>query len=163
MPYCQLYYHFVWTTKYRQPLLTPKVEPIIYNYLRSKAIGLGGFVFALNGVEDHVHLVGTVPAKLAVATFIGQVKGVASTRFNKEYPREEPFFWQREYGAFTFDKKRLPYVVRYVENQKQHHQTQSIIPILERSENIDEPTTLKENAVEYLADEKRWWQEMQTL
>lgn len=51
MPYCQLYYHFVWTTKLRRPLLTPKIEPIIYNYLRTKAIELGGLVFALNGKE----------------------------------------------------------------------------------------------------------------
>ena len=57
MPYWQLFYHIVWSTKNREPLLTPEIEPIIYGYLRAKAIGLGAVVFALNGVLDHVHLV----------------------------------------------------------------------------------------------------------
>ncbi len=163
MPYCQLYYHFVWTTKLRRPLITPKIEPVIYNYLRSKAIELDGLVYALNGVEEHVHLVGTVPPKLAVATFVGQIKGSSATRFNKEYPGEDPFFWQREYGVFTFDKKRLPYIVRYVNRQKEHHASQSVIPVLERSDEDAAVTAVREDVVEYLSDEQTWWQEMQNM
>jgi REP element-mobilizing transposase RayT len=48
MPYWQLFYHIVWSTKDREPLLTPDVEPIIHGFLRSKAIGLEAVVFALN-------------------------------------------------------------------------------------------------------------------
>ncbi len=162
MPYCQLYYHFVWTTKLRRPLLTPKIEPIIYHYLRTKAVELGGLVYALNGVADHVHLVSTVPPKLAVATFIGQIKGASSTRFNKEHPAEDVFSWQREYGVFTFDKKRLPYLVRYANRQKEHHANRATIPILERTDDDNCQTAVHEDVVQYLADEQTWWQEMQT-
>ena len=41
MPYWQLFYHLVWSTKHREPLLTPDVEPIVYGYLRSKAVRIG--------------------------------------------------------------------------------------------------------------------------
>ena len=51
MPYWQLYYHAVWATKNREPLLTPEVEPQIYGWLRQNADALGATVFALNGVE----------------------------------------------------------------------------------------------------------------
>ena len=163
MPYCQLYYHFVWTTKLRRPLLTAKIELTIYDYLRAKAVELGGLVYALNGIEDHVHLVGMVPPKLAVATFVGQIKGTSSTRFNKEHPAEDAFFWQREYGVFTFDKKRLPYVVRYVNRQKEHHANRATIPILERTDDDNSQTAVHEDVVQYLADEQAWWQEMQTI
>ena len=84
------------------------MEPVIHGFLRSKAIGLGATVFALNGVEDHVHLVAAIPPQIAVAKFIGQVKAIASTRFNTAGLSDRHFFWQAEYGAFSFDGKRLP-------------------------------------------------------
>ncbi len=132
MPYTQLFYHLVWSTKYRQILLTPEVEPIIHKYLRVKAVRLGAVIYALNGVEDHVHLIASIPPKIAVATFVGQIKGVASSQFNKAYPELPEFYWQEEYGAFTFDGKRLPNYIGYVERQKEHHAEQTTIPILER-------------------------------
>lgn len=97
MPYYQLFYHIVWVTKNRQPSFTPDVEPIIHNFLRTKAIGLGGTVFAVNGIEDHAHMVASIPPKIAVANFIGQVKGVATAKFNQQYP-DKAFYWQEEYG-----------------------------------------------------------------
>ncbi|MCB0191178.1 MAG: IS200/IS605 family transposase [Anaerolineae bacterium] len=162
MPYYQLFYHLVWTTKNRAPLLTPQVEPIIHESLRTKAIGLGAIVFALNGVDDHVHLVATIPPKIAVATFVGQIKAVASTKFNKGYPEYPSFFWQNEYGAFSFDGKRLPNYVAYVEKQKQHHAAKTTIPILERVngkgvELIQEPKAV------YAVEDEDWRRELEQL
>jgi putative transposase len=71
MPYCRLYYHIIWGTKYREPIITPEIEPVLYNFIRSKAIGLGGFLYALNGTEDHVHLIISIPATNPLAQFIG--------------------------------------------------------------------------------------------
>jgi hypothetical protein len=67
MPYWQLFYHIVWTTKNREPLLSPELEPIVYGFLRGKATGLGAAIFALNGTVDHVHLITAIPPSLAVS------------------------------------------------------------------------------------------------
>ena len=96
LPYWQLYYHIVWATKNRLPLITEDREAIIHGYLLSKAVGLGATVFALNGVADHVHMVVSIPPKIAVSKFIGQVKAVASTKFNKSGLNDPPLFWQDE-------------------------------------------------------------------
>jgi len=162
MPYWQLYYHIVWTTRNRQPWLTSEVETIIYRIIRAKANDLEGVVFALNGTADHTHLVVAIPPKMAVATFIGQVKGVASALFNKEHPGEIPFAWQAEYGAFSFDKKRLPNVVAYVERQKEHHRESKIIPILERWEG-DQAPIVQEVAEVYAIEDDDWFQAMLLL
>ncbi len=165
MPYCQLYYHLVWTTKERQSLLAGDREPVVFDFLRAKAIGLGGFVYALNGTEDHVHLVVSIPPRLAVAEFIGQVKGVASARFNKL--RSHPLlYWQEQYGAFTFDGKRLPNVIDYVNRQKEHHAARTLIAVLERTD--DQPVGLakmREPSAVYAAGgrDSVWWQEMMEL
>jgi putative transposase len=94
-------------------------------------VRLGVQVFALNGIEDHVHLVVSVPPSLAIASLVGQVKATAATQFNKAYTAYPPFFWQQEYGAFTFDSKRLSYHVDYVLAQKEHHRRGTVISALE--------------------------------
>jgi putative transposase len=136
MPYWQLFYHIVWSTKDRLPLLTSDVEALIHDLLRGKAIGLGATVFALNGALDHIHMVVAIPPKIAIAKFIGQIKAVASAKFNKSGISEVPFFWQEEYGVFSFDGKRLPNYIAYVECQKEHHAQGTIIPILERTDDM---------------------------
>ena len=141
--------------------MTPKVEPIIYGYLRQKALNLEATVYALNGVEDHVHMVVSIPPKIAVAKFVGQVKGAASTRYNKRMTTDTPFFWQANYAAFSFDKKRLPNYVAYVQRQKAHHSDKTTIPVLERIG--DEERAVGEEGVVYEMETAAWRRELEEL
>lgn len=162
MPYWQLFYHVVWGTKNRLPLVTPSIEPAAYDHIRSKAIGLGGTVFAVNGMSDHVHLVVSIPPRIAVATFIGQVKGVTSARINQAPKPEPPLYWQEEYGVFSFDRKRLPNFVAYVERQKQHHAEQRLYGILERTDEGG-VQMLREPPAGYWTVDPSWEREMEAL
>lgn len=131
MPYWQLFYHIITATKDRKPLLIPSIEPEIYRLIKEKCYDLGGDLYALNGIVDHIHMVVAIPPKLAVANFIGQVKGYSSSQFNQNGHYSEPFLWQEEYGVFSFDKKRLPNYIDYVACQKEHHRNGGVIPVLE--------------------------------
>jgi len=161
MPYWQLFYHLVWSTKNRQPLLTSSVERHIHGYLASKAVGLNGVVYAIGGTVDHIHMVVSIPPAISVSKFVGQVKGVASTRFNKSGVSDVRFEWQNEYGAFSFDAKRLPNYVAYAGRQKEHHAECTTIPILERmaSENVG-PRLVRETASSYLIEPDDWRAEL---
>ena len=159
VPFIQIFYHLVWATKNRQPLLSPALEPVVHGYLRSKATGLGGVVLALNGTEDHVHMVVSVPPSIALATFIGQVKAVASTRVNRTRP-EMLFLWQSEYGAFSFDAQRLPNFVAYVERQKQHHAENRTIPVLECCE-VRQSAKVRDDSSPYITDDAAWRRELE--
>ena len=87
-------------------------------------------------MADHLHLVVSIPPRIAVAEFVGQVKGVASARFDK-LGVQPLVCWELEYGVLTFDGRRLANVVGYVERQKEHHAAQTLIPVLERTD--DQP------------------------
>jgi putative transposase len=162
MSFYRAFYHLVWTTKYRSGLLTPDVEPTAHDIIRSKAIQLEAMVFALNGTDNHVHMVVTIPPKMAVSDFVGQVKGITTFRLNQSGTRSVPFAWQNEFGMFTFDEKRLPNYVSYVERQKEHHAENHLIPILERVE-ATVPPSLRETPTPYLVDDTEWWETMLTL
>ncbi|MFN8512309.1 MAG: IS200/IS605 family transposase [Thermomicrobiales bacterium] len=161
MPYWQLFYHVVWATKQRAPLLTADIAPLTHDLLKQKALALGARVFAVNGVEDHVHMVVAIPPKIAVARFVGQVKATAATQVNKLVQREKALAWQEEYGVFSLDGKRLPNHIAYVERQQEHHAANTTIPLLERtgSQQTDSKT-LRESTAPYLAISDDWWQEL---
>ena len=137
MPYHQLYYHLVWATKKREPLITPDLEADLHHYLRGKVIELGGVVHAVGGMEEHVHLAASIPPRLAVATCVGRLKGASSHWVTHVCPLRLPFEWQDGYGALSFGKRALPQVVAYVLNQRQRHRDRCLIPEMERIEGDD--------------------------
>ena len=132
MPYWRLFYHFVWGTKNREPLIAPKWENSLHNVIAAKATGLGALVHAVGGIEDHVHLVVSVPPKIALSTFIGQVKGNSSHFVNHELDVDIYFAWQAEYGVVSFGGKMLDMVVRYAKNQRKHHAEGTTVAMLEQ-------------------------------
>ena len=95
---------------------------MLYDFIRSKAIGLGGIVYALNGTEDHVHLIVHIPRTIQLAQFIGKIKGATSAKLNKSGFGDGYFYWQTEYSAFTISEKQIPVYIKYVEHQKRHHE-----------------------------------------
>jgi putative transposase len=137
MPYYELYYHLVWATKDREPLIVPDLEADLHQYLRGKAISLGVIVHAVGGIEEHVHVAASIPPRLAVATVIGQLKGASSHWVTYVSPLHLPFAWQGGYGALSFGKQALPRVVDYVLHQHQRHRDRRLIPEMEHIEGDD--------------------------
>lgn len=135
MPYAKLYYHFIWATKGRLWLIDHALEPDLYRAIAAKVQQMDGFIHAVGGVQDHIHLAASIPPKLAPAFFIGEVKGNASHFINHVIKPNLAFYWQDEYGVLTFGEKNLPAVVRYIHNQKKHHADGTIVPAME----IDSP------------------------
>ena len=139
MSFWRTYYHLVWSTKDREPLINERAERILFGYLNSKAAELGVHVYAINGWIDHIHMVVSVPPKLAVAQVVKRLKGSSSHYLNTLDLLPEPFAWQRGYGVFSLGESQLDRAVAYVDNQKEHHDRQTTNAWLERTAEADEP------------------------
>ncbi len=76
-----------------------------------------------------------------------------------------PFYWQDDYSVFSFGGKQLPFVINYVERQKEHHKQKTILTALERvSGDSERPLTLiRENNAIYLTGVEAWREEMMQL
>ena len=127
----QLYYHLVWATKERLPLIQPSWEGDLHRYIIGKADGLGCIVHGVNGTEDHIHLVVSIPPTLAISEFVKKIKGSSSNYRNKTMAADDLFQWQAGYGVFSLGKRQLETAIAYVENQKQHHANNQIWTALE--------------------------------
>jgi putative transposase len=132
MPLSHLYYHFVWATHERMPLITPIREAALYEFIQHKVKELGGSVYAVGGIEDHIHLIATAPPSIALSEYIRLIKGSSSRYINSNYSDPNAKFkWQQEYGVFSISKRNLDSAIAYVQNQKHHHATGEIFPSLE--------------------------------
>ena len=121
MAFWRLYYHLVWATKNRQPLIRPEMESRLYPYIVSKAGELGLIVHAIGGIEDHMHLVVSIPPRHGVAYVVKCLKGASSHAMNTLLGNPDAFAWQRGYGALSLGERRLTTAISYVHHQKEHH------------------------------------------
>ncbi|MCA9952826.1 MAG: IS200/IS605 family transposase [Anaerolineales bacterium] len=138
MPFWRTYYHLVWATKKRVPLITPKIEPRLFAYLVNKARELDVRVYAINGWDDHVHLVASIPPKHAVAYVVKRLKGASTFDLNQSNLLDVQFNWQRGYGVLTLGERQRETAEAYVRNQKEHHRQQQTNSWLERFDEFDE-------------------------
>jgi putative transposase len=129
--YWRNYYHLVWATKNRAPLITPDREAILFPYICGKADALGCIIQAINGISDHIHLVVSIPPSMAIADFVQQIKGSSTHYLNYQPTGDNSFGWQRGYGVFTLGGQQCPRAIAYVTQQKQHHHQQTTIAALE--------------------------------
>jgi putative transposase len=121
--YLSLFVHLVWGTWDRQPLLHGAIEQQVYRAIGAKCVGLKATMVALGGVEDHVHLLVSLPSTLDIATLVGEVKGASSHLVNQQklMPRDEIFKWQGTYGAFSVSQPLVQEVAQYIRHQREHH------------------------------------------
>ena len=131
----EIYLHLVWATRERQPLITPTIRGRLYPFLEMQAKHLGCHVLALGGMPDHIHLIVRTPTTVCAAQLVKQVKG-SSSAFVNDWTNRTPYFrWQEGYGVFSLCRPLLSKVMRYAENQEQHH---SQGPLWGEWEEIDE-------------------------
>jgi putative transposase len=116
----QLFIHYVWGTWQRMPWLEGDVRDIAYRTILAKCKAHGVQVLALDGIEDHVHLLVKIPPTITIAKLIADVKGASSYIINRRRP-DDIFKWQDGYGAFTVSKDNLPAAITYIQNQEIHH------------------------------------------
>jgi REP element-mobilizing transposase RayT len=76
---------------------------------------------AIGGVEDHVHLLLSIPATLSVAKAIQLVKGASSKWVHETFPKRRLFAWQEGYGAFSIGISQVASTVAYIQSQSEHH------------------------------------------
>jgi REP element-mobilizing transposase RayT len=98
-----------------------KVSGFLYDYSRSK-----GIYMKSNYVNpDHTHAVIDLPTNLSIEKVLQLFKGASSHWINANRMIAGKFTWGRGYGAFSVSQSNLDAVVRYIENQEEHHRRTS--------------------------------------
>ena len=136
MTFWRLHYHLIWATFERQPVLSGECEKVFYGVLYGKAKELNLKIHAAGNVDDHVHIVISIPPKLAVADCVKHIKGASAYAINHIPDSDGQFKWQEGYGAISIGEHLLETVIAYAAQQKEHHKRQATIAVYERLDEI---------------------------
>ena len=133
MTYWRLFYHFVWTTKNRDPILLAETETLVHRCLYAEAKKLFSPLCIVGGIQDHIHVLIALRPAVSPANGVKQLKGSSSHLVTQTL--KSPFEWQEGYGVFSVSEKDLKSVIHYIHNQKEHHAQNTIVQEWERVTN----------------------------
>jgi putative transposase len=120
--YLSLYYHIVFSTDRREPLISD--FPRLRDYLAGIVLGQGGHCRAAGGMPDHVHLLVGLKATHTLADFVREVKK-SSSMWMHETVGNGAFAWQQGYAAFTVSASAVEEVRAYILNQEEHQRVRT--------------------------------------
>lgn len=123
--------HCVWAVKFRQPLITPELQERLWPYLGGVAGRNKMKALAVGGMENHVHVLLSIPSTLSIAKAVQLLKDNSSKWIHDTFEEHHGFQWQEGYGAFSIGMSSIDTVTRYIARQAEHHQRYSFEEELE--------------------------------
>jgi putative transposase len=127
----QILVHAVFSTKNREPHLTPEIRTRLWPYLGGIARQHEMRALAVGGMADHVHLLLSLPTTLAVAKALQLLKGNSSKWLHDIFPTLQDFSWQEGYGAFSIGVSGVEDTIHYINTQEEHHRVRGFREELE--------------------------------
>ena len=138
--YTQIYIHVVFAIEGRQNLIKPEHNDELQKYISGIISGQQHKLIAINNLPDHLHLSIGMPPDSSLSDPVRSVKAGSSKFINEKHWVAGRFSWQEGFGAFSHSRSQLGTVIRYIENQQNHHAKKSFqeeyIALLEKF-NVD--------------------------
>lgn len=115
--------HVVFSTKERRKLIPEKKQVELWRYI----VGIGRnhqlSILAVGGTDNHIHLLLELPGTITISKAVQLIKANSSKWLNET--NVKGFAWQEGYAAFGVSASNVEAVIRYIDNQREHHRKQT--------------------------------------
>jgi REP element-mobilizing transposase RayT len=115
--------HCVFSTKERRNLIRPEVQSDLWAFMGGIARKNGFKALIVGGMENHAHVLLSLPAQMPLAKAMQLIKGASSHWMNEKHGKG--FAWQEGYGAFTVGISQKDDTIAYIQSQAEHHRKRS--------------------------------------
>lgn len=120
--YAQNHIHLVFSTKGRQKQIVKALQRRLWAYMAGICKSYDMLVFAIGGMDDHVHALFRLPPTITLARAVSLLKSNSSRWMTEQVTQ---FRWQKGYGAFSVSSSNISVVIKYIDNQEVHHRKMS--------------------------------------
>ena len=120
--YRQILYHIVFRTKESRGCLSLEHIPSLFAYIHGIIKKKNGFLYRVNGMEEHIHILSDLHPSIALADYLREIKTTSSIWLKESgnFPHFEG--WADGYAALTCGWRDKEKVISYIKNQQEHHQ-----------------------------------------
>ena len=113
--------HVIFSTKNREPFITPEVEPELFAYIGGILNNHESRLLTAGATADHVHLLISQSKNVSLSALMKDVKKDSSAWIKTKGSAFRNFHWQDGYGAFSIGRSEIPELKKYIASQKEHH------------------------------------------
>ena len=122
MSYVQILVHSVVRTyKSEDTLPTDDRVKFLYQDIWGIIKNKGGYLYRINSMSDHVHILFTMPATIALSDFMKAIKASSSKIIKTQEGFEKFKAWGEGYAAISCSLRDKDTIVNYIINQQEHH------------------------------------------
>ena len=114
-------FHLVFSTKERRKWITPALGERLWPFMGGIARQNKMKPSEIGGIEDHIHLLLSLPATLPISKAAQLIKGGSSKWIHETFPEHRLFQWQKKYGSLSVSVSPLDTLIGYLRNQEHHH------------------------------------------
>jgi REP element-mobilizing transposase RayT len=119
-PYYQISMQLVFAVKHRDALIQDNFRDELHKYIGGILVNQKHKPLAINSMKDHIHIFfGMHPCD--IPALIRDLKSDSSTFVNEKKLSRFKFQWQEGYGLFSYSMSHRSIVIKYIENQQEHH------------------------------------------
>ena len=119
--YTQIYIQVVFAVQGRYNMIRKEhkeeLNKFITGIIRNKKQKLS----AINNMPDHAHIFIGMKPSIALSDLVRDIKNNSSTFINEKKWVRRKFNWQEGFGAFSYGHSQMDAVVKYIQNQEEHH------------------------------------------
>lgn len=119
--YSQIYIQIIFAVKNRESMIRSSWEEELYKYITGIITNKGQKLLAINGVEDHIHILIGMKPSCCLSDLVREIKKSSNSFIKEKQFTRFKFEWQEGFGAFSYSHSALDNVIAYINNQKEHH------------------------------------------
>jgi putative transposase len=125
--YTQIYIQAVFTVQNKLSLIKNEWKEELYKYITGIVQNNGHKMIAINGMPDHLHVFIGMKPNQSLSDLMQDVKGDSSKWIHEKGFIKGRFEWQAGFGGFSYSISQIDTVVKYINNQVQHHKAKTFI------------------------------------
>jgi REP element-mobilizing transposase RayT len=117
----KVYVHITFSTKRRYPLIDENIKEELWQYIGGLCKALECNPVRVGGYHDHIHVCCILSKKITQIKLLEEIKKESSRWIKTKGKQYEGFYWQDGYGIFSVNPSEIDRVVKYIDNQYEHH------------------------------------------
>jgi len=119
--YSQIYIQIVFAVQNRKALIQSPWEEELFKYITGIVQNKGQKLLAINGTSNHIHFFIGMKPNCCLSDLVREIKKSSNGFIKEKCFTPFAFQWQDGFGAFSYSHSQLTDVIKYIENQKEHH------------------------------------------
>jgi len=130
--YRQILYHLIFRTKDSRKSLNQDHSRELYAYILGFIKNKNCFLYRINGVEDHIHILSDLHPTIALSDYMRDLKTSTSIWLKQSGKFSSFEGWADGYAALTYAWKDKEMIINYIKNQQDHHKKETFEEELRR-------------------------------